>query len=251
MNGDNSTRREEKLVEGPISRHLNRKISRPIARSIKEVSWFTPNRVSVFALLIACLAAAFYSFGNLLVPGEYRILDAIIIIPSMVIGGILVELSSIIDGVDGDLARERGISSSSGGVFDAVLDRYADIIILAGITYPLLFAEYNIGLFSAFSVGLTFNRNIVFLIFVVAVAGSLMVSYSRARLEAARLFNVEGRTFFGATRDVRLFIIFVCSLVGYPLLALLLIAFSANLTVLLRLLSIVQSGKSKGAPRHE
>lgn len=251
MNGDNSTRQEEKLVEGPISRHLNRKISRPIAHFIKEVSWLTPNCVSVFALLIACLAAAFYSFGNLLVPGEYRILDAVVIIPSMAIGGILVELSSIIDGVDGDLARERGISSSSGAVFDAVLDRYADIVILAGITYPLLVEEYDIGLFPASSVSLTFNRNIVFLIFVVAVAGSLMVSYSRARLEAARLFNVEGRTFFGATRDVRLFIIFVCSLVGYPLLALLLIAFSGNITVLLRLLSVVQSGELKRAAQYE
>lgn len=251
MNGDNSTRREEQLVEGPVSRHLNRKISRPIARSIKEVSWFTPNRVSVFALLIACLAAAFYSFGNLLIPGEYRILDAIIIIPSMVIGGILVELSSIIDGVDGDLARERGISSSSGAVFDAILDRYADIVILTGITYSLLVEEYDIGLFPASSVGLTFNRNIVFLIFVMAVAGSLMVSYSRARLEAAGLFDVEGRTFFGATRDVRLFIVFVCSLMGYPLLALLLVAFSGNFTVLLRLLSAMQSGKLKRAAQHE
>jgi hypothetical protein len=84
-----------------------------------------------------------------------------------------------------------------------------------------------------------------------AVAGSLMVSYSRARLEAAGLFDVEGRTFFGATRDVRLFIVFVCSLMGYPLLALLLVAFSGNFTVLLRLLSAMQSGKLKRAAQHE
>jgi phosphatidylglycerophosphate synthase len=197
--------------------------------------------VSVLSLLIACLAASFYSFGSLLITGEYHVVDFFVIVPSLVVGGALVELNSIVDGVDGDLARERGMSSDEGAVFDAVLDRYADIVILAGITYPLMGEKSNTELFPGSPVSLALSQNIVFITFVLAVIGCFMVSYSRARLEAANLFSSERHIHFGATRDVRLFIIFICSLLGYTFLAILLVALAGNLTVLLRLSSIVQS----------
>ncbi len=241
MNGDTSTQTERHPIEGPVSRYLNRRISRPIARRIKDVPWLTPNRVSVLSLFIACLAAFFYSFGSLLIPGEYRAFDFFFIVPSLVVGGTLVELSSIVDGVDGDLARERGVSSDEGAVFDAVLDRYADIVILAGITYSLMGDGSNTELFPGSPVSLALSQDIVFITFVLAVSGCFMVSYSRARLEAASLFSSEKHIYFGATRDVRLFIIFICSLFGYTFLALLFVALAGNLTVLLRLSSIVQS----------
>ncbi len=50
----------------------------------------------------------------------------------LVIGGLLVQLSSIIDGCDGEVARLKLIESKYGGWFDAVMDRYADAIIILG-----------------------------------------------------------------------------------------------------------------------
>jgi phosphatidylglycerophosphate synthase len=241
LNSDSSTHIKKRLIEGPVSRHLNRRISRPIARCIKDVSWLTPNRVSVLSLFIAFLAASFYSFGSLLIAGEYLVLDFFVIVPSLAVGGTLVELSSIVDGVDGDLARERGMSSDEGAVFDAVLDRYADIVILTGLTYPLMSETNNTELFPGAPVNLVLNQDIVFITFVLAVIGCFMVSYSRARFEVANLFSSERYIYFGATRDVRLFIIFICSLLSYTFLAILLVALAGNLTVLLRLSSIVQS----------
>lgn len=245
MNNDTPANAEKHPVEGPISRRLNRKMSRPIARRIKDVTWLTPNRVSVIALLFAVLAASSYSFGNLLIPGEWHVFGFFIISPTLIIGGTLVQLSSIIDGVDGDLARIRSVSSDKGAIFDAVLDRYADIVILAGIAYPLLRNATDIEVLPGFPLNLMVSQDIVFIILVAAVLGSLMVSYSRARLEIAELFSIHGQVSFGATRDVRLFIIFVCSLLSYTFIALLMIAIMGNLTVLLRLLSILRSEKPK------
>jgi len=245
LNSDIQANAEKHLVEGPISRHLNRRISRPIARRIKDVTWLTPNRVSVIALLFAMLAASSYSFGSLLIPGVWHVFGLFIISPTLVIGGMLVQLSSIIDGVDGDLARIRGVSSDEGAIFDAVLDRYADIVILAGIAYPLLKGVADIEVLPGFPLNLMVSQDMVFITLVAAVIGSLMVSYSRARLEVAELFSIHGLVRFGATRDVRLFLIFVCSLLSYTFIALLMIAIMGNLTVLLRLLSILRTEKSK------
>ncbi|MFX1485199.1 MAG: CDP-alcohol phosphatidyltransferase family protein [Promethearchaeota archaeon] len=245
MNSDTPVNAEKHTVEGPISRNLNRRMSRPIARHIKDVTWLTPNRVSVMALLFAVLAAFSYSFGSLLMPEEWHAFGLFIISPALVIGGTLVQLSSIIDGVDGDLARIRNVSSDRGAIFDAVLDRYADILILAGIAYPLLRSTTDIELLPGFPLNLMVTKDMVFIILVAAVLGSLLVSYSRARLEAAELFNIHGWIRFGATRDVRLFIIFICSLLSYTFIALLMIAIMGNLTVLLRLLSILRTKKQK------
>ncbi len=245
MNSNPSASAEEHLVEGPISRHLNRRMSRPIARRMKDIAWLSPNRVSVIAMLLAVLAAFSYSFGNLLIPGEWHAFGFFIISPSLVVSGMLVQLSSIIDGVDGDLARIRGVSSDKGAILDAVLDRYADIVILAGIAYPLLRSTTDIEVLPGFPLNLIVNQDVVFIILVAAILGSLMVSYSRARLEVAELFSIHGQVRFGATRDVRLFIIFACSLISYTFIALLMIAIMANLTVLLRLLSILRTKKPK------
>ncbi|MFX1484403.1 MAG: CDP-alcohol phosphatidyltransferase family protein [Promethearchaeota archaeon] len=243
MNSDTPDNTEKHPIEGPISRNLNRRMSRPIASHIKDVSWLTPNRVSVIALLFAILAAFSYSFGNLLMPGEWHAFGLFIISPTLVIGGTLVQLSSIIDGVDGDLARIRSVSSDRGAIFDAVLDRYADIVILVGIAYPLLRNATDIEVLPGSPLNLMVSQDIVFIILVAAVLGSLMVSYSRARLEAVELFSIHGWVSFGATRDVRLFLIFVCSLLSYTFIALLMIAIMGNLTVLFRLLSILRKEK--------
>ncbi|MEM2077137.1 MAG: CDP-alcohol phosphatidyltransferase family protein, partial [Sulfolobales archaeon] len=47
------------------------------------------------------------------------------------IGGVVAEISSIVDGVDGELARAKKMESKFGSFLDSMLDRLADILIVA------------------------------------------------------------------------------------------------------------------------
>ena len=79
--------------------------------------------------------------------------------------GTVLLLGSAFDALDGIVARELGMASEAGEIFDSVLDRYADAFCLAGL-----------GVFyrdSVWSLGIVF----------VALVGAMMVSYVRAKSE--------------------------------------------------------------------
>ena len=50
------------------------------------------------------------------------------------VGGILAQASSIVDGIDGDQARLKRMTSAIGGYMDSILVRYADTLIILGLT---------------------------------------------------------------------------------------------------------------------
>ena len=175
-----------KRVDGPISKYINRKISSKITEYIliKGVS-VTPNQISVFSFLIAVLSLPFYFLGGYLI----------------IIGGLLAQLSSIIDGVDGELARALNMSSKRGAFFDAILDRYADMIILLG---------FSICLYKHFP-------HLIWLILTFLVlSGDVFVSYLHLRsthdlkIHPASIKEMNSV----ASRDVRIFIVFVGSVFG-------------------------------------
>ncbi len=177
-----------KATDGPVSRYLNRRLSWPITMFIVRYGIpITPNMMSFISFLVAAAAAALLAMGN------------------GVLGGILVQVSSILDGVDGELARVTGRVSRKGGFLDAILDRYADIAVVAGLA---LYA-YNLTGSAELSAVLAFT----------AVTGDLMVSYLHARGEASLGTHpsIIGRLPQYASRDVRLFIVFVGALIGKPL----------------------------------
>ncbi|HEX5940375.1 MAG TPA: CDP-alcohol phosphatidyltransferase family protein, partial [Dehalococcoidia bacterium] len=130
--------------EGPVSRYLNRPLSRPVARWLAPTA-ITPNQVSVAALAIAGAAFGAFALGG------------------NIVAGLAIHASSVVDGVDGDLARAKRMSSTFGGVFDSALDRWADVVILSGMT---LWSVENEGWDLAPVAGF------------LAVAGALLVSYS-------------------------------------------------------------------------
>ena len=101
-----------KTRDGPVSRHLNRPVSRWLSRYLVRTS-VTPNQISLVSWLLSCVAA-----GLMAVSGY----------PALAIGGVLAQLASIIDGCDGEVARLKRCQSEFGGWFDAVLDRYADAV---------------------------------------------------------------------------------------------------------------------------
>jgi len=139
-----------------------------------------------------------------------------------VLAGIAVQSSSVLDGVDGDLARIKKMMSSFGGFFDAILDRYSDFSILVGLTFWALQFEAR------------FNNMVVVVAGLAAIVGSFMISYSRAKAE-----NSFGKPFPGlmgsiASRDMRLFIVMIGSIVGHGAVTLVLLGAMTNLVVVWR-----------------
>lgn len=90
--------------------------------------------------------------------------------------GVLFLIGSILDIFDGAIARARGEAGPRGAMIDSVLDRLSEAVILAAIA-------------------LVFARNgdqIALIAVIVALTGSLMTSYLRARAEALGLDGKHG-----------------------------------------------------------
>ena len=80
------------------------------------------------------------------------------------LGGWLYLLSGVCDFLDGRIARVSGRATARGAALDSILDRYGEAAVLTGLAYY-------------------FRGSWVLLIAVVTLAGSLLVSYVRARGE--------------------------------------------------------------------
>jgi phosphatidylglycerophosphate synthase len=78
----------------------------------------------------------------------------------------LLLLGGACDSLDGSVARARGLSSNAGEVLDAVIDRWSEMAVFFGLAYHYRDSDLGLGL-SLF-----------------AAAGSLMVSYTRAKAQA-------------------------------------------------------------------
>lgn len=162
----------------------------------------TPNQISAIGITLALLAGTAYTQAKA---------NSIL----LVIAPILLLTSGYCDALDGALARTYHQTTVFGGFLDSLLDRYADAAVLAGITLG--------GLCSTFW-GL------------ITIIGSLLVSYVRARAEAA---GVKMETVGIAERAERILIIILASFVALAWLdalnyAVILLAVLTNLTVLQR-----------------
>ncbi len=188
--------------DGIVSRYLNRRISRPIAIVIAPLP-ITPNMVTVFTLGLAAATGAMAAAGW------------------NIIAGVLIQAVSIVDGVDGDLARRKGMATRFGEVLDAVTDRYADAFIISGMTvYAVRFEDWAHAEF----VG------------ALALAATLTVSYSRARIEASLTAAPSDGLFGIASRDVRSLIAAVGLIAGQAYWTLAVLAVLSGATIAWRLL---------------
>lgn len=172
-----------KPTDGPISRWLNRPISSRLSIFVfNHVPWVTPNLLTATSFLIALAAASLFVTGQLL------------------IGAVLVHLSSILDGADGELARLRDTTTPFGSLLDSVLDRAADVSLLLAL-------------------GSLLPPNPVdFVLTGLAVFGAISVSYI-SHLSSQYIDVSKLRTGFPwATRDVRLFSMTVGGLILQPIL---------------------------------
>ncbi len=194
----------EAVYDGYISKYLNRKASEPVARLLAKTR-VTPNQVSWAAFGIAILS--FISF----------------VLGQNIVGGLLVQLSSIVDGIDGSLARLKGMTSAFGSFLDSVLDRYADILIMLGLALWSLSHETYPG---------------IWLAGFLAIAGTICISYTRARIGSKHRHLFDKGLKSLASRDIRLFLIMLGAVTGQAYFCLIVIAVLTNLVVFYRLIYI-------------
>jgi CDP-diacylglycerol--glycerol-3-phosphate 3-phosphatidyltransferase len=81
--------------------------------------------------------------------------------------GGLILFAGLFDMLDGQVARLGNMKSTFGALYDSVLDRYSELIMFLGICYYLVAHHYFLSSIFAF----------------IALIGSMMVSYVRARAE--------------------------------------------------------------------
>jgi archaetidylinositol phosphate synthase len=173
---------------------------KPIARIFSRIN---PNTVTILALLFCIAAGLYFAAGNL------------------VIAGLMLLLGGFFDVLDGAVARENGRVTKFGGLLDSVLDRYADAAVFLGIMWgghaafpPYIENDWFLG-------GL-------------ALTGSLLVSYTRARAEAGGtgVLNIGV-----AERAERMILIILGAFTGLLHWAVLVVAVISHLTVLQRMIA--------------
>jgi CDP-L-myo-inositol myo-inositolphosphotransferase len=194
-----------KKTDGPISKYLNRPLSLFISSKFVDHN-ISPNFLTIFSFLLACISGIFFSFGTVL---------------WTILGGIMAQLSSIIDGCDGEIARLKFKTSRFGEWLDRVLDRYADGIIIIGITH---------------GIWLHSRERWVWILGFIALTGAYLISYTAQFYDRLILkINSEQRFFRFFGRDMRLFIIFIGGLTNQLVPTLIVLAIVTNFETLRRL----------------
>jgi len=132
--------------------------------------------------------------------------------------GILLLIMGPVDAMDGALARLRNEASDWGAFVDSVTDRYAELVLFLGfLIYYMLHANAT-GVLLAY----------------LAAAGSVLVSYVKARADASKLDANIGLL----TRVERYLVLIPGLIFNLPMVVLVIIAIFANFTALQRILRV-------------
>jgi len=200
------------LIPPAVKNGFKRILQPLIARLVRL--HLNPNWFTTLSFFIVILSAVAFSRGSLRW------------------GAFLLLLGGLLDMVDGAVARASNRVTRFGALYDSVLDRYAEIAVFFGIAYYFV---HKIGEGSE-------HAHIISMVVFLAMAGSLMVSYVRARAEG---LDFECRVGF-LQRPERLVLISLGALLNdsWLIVALIVIAFFANLTALQRLVHIWRSEKA-------
>jgi CDP-diacylglycerol---glycerol-3-phosphate 3-phosphatidyltransferase len=166
-----------------------------------------PNLLSSLSLIISLVAAIFYARGVIFVAGIFLLL-----------GGIF-------DMVDGSVARASNRVTRFGALLDSTLDRYSEIFVFFGM------GIYFVNTYEATTEGIL----LIMAVFS-AIAGSVMVSYVRARAEGLGFECKVGVM----QRPERVVLLGLGSLIGESalIIAVVIVAVLANLTAVQRIYHI-------------
>ncbi len=134
----------------------------PLIWLIKKLN-ITPNMLTVFGLVLNIAAAVLLIYGAESADRFH--------LAYVGYSGLLILLGGLFDMLDGLIAKNYGKATKFGALFDSVLDRYSELFMFLGILYYLVAHHYFISSVVTF----------------MALVGSMMVSYTRARAEGLNI----------------------------------------------------------------
>lgn len=120
----------------------------PVVRFFIELE-LNPNFFTTIGFVVSLIAAYFFAAGQLR------------------IAGVLVLLAGTFDIIDGKVARATNRVTKFGALYDSTLDRYAEVVMFFGLAYHFI----------------TRGPALAAIAVSIALGGSIMVSYVRARAE--------------------------------------------------------------------
>jgi CDP-diacylglycerol--glycerol-3-phosphate 3-phosphatidyltransferase len=161
----------------------------------------SPNWFTIVGLLLNIVVAVIIGRGNL------------------IWGGVLLLGAGLFDTLDGAVARASGQITRFGGFLDSTLDRYSEAAIYLGL---LIYFQHNDP--GRYAIPLTYATAI----------GSLMVSYTRARAEAAGI-KAEVGLF---ARAERIILLAVFLILGWELWAVWILGILTNFTAVQRMFHV-------------
>ena len=165
------------------------------------------NRLGIFPNTMTLLGLAGNVVGAVLIALGY-----------MTVGGIVILVMGAIDSLDGTMARLRGMPSDFGAFVDSVTDRYSELVILAGLLYYFLHqGDWITGL------GIY-----------IAAAGSVLVSYIRARAASVGMDTKVGFL----SRFERYLVLAPSLIFNIPKIGVWIIAIFANFTAIQRIVDV-------------
>lgn len=143
------------------------KVIDPLIRGLIKLG-VTPNTVTLTGFLLNIVAAIVFIKGaEEGVRGDLSYVGW---------GGFTILFAGLFDMMDGQVARVGNMASKYGAFYDSVLDRYSELVMFLGICYYLVSHHYFLSSLFAF----------------IALMGSMMVSYTRARAEGLGIECKDG-----------------------------------------------------------
>jgi len=181
----------------------------------------TPNHLSITGVILGVLSAIFYWLAGINRPDSLKAQTYLFTAVILLLG------SGFFDALDGVLARLYGKTSTRGGFLDSLLDRYVDAAVYSGIMLGGL-CDLPWGL--------------------LALTGSLLTSYTRARSEAEDVPMETVGIFERAERIITIAAASIFNILGIDALrwGILLLALVTNFTVLQRVAFFFKKTSPKG-----
>ncbi|MGD8457608.1 MAG: CDP-alcohol phosphatidyltransferase family protein [Anaerolineales bacterium] len=172
-----------------------------------------PNVITFTGVIGTLIGAIFVAYGKL------------------TLGGVIIMVMSAVDVLDGAVARAGGEPEEFGAFVDSVSDRYSDLMIFGSLLWYFVETESYL------------DGVVTFL----AAAGSVLVSYVRAR---AQSLGFEAKVGI-MTRAERIIVVVAALIFNKPFIGVLLIAVFGNITAIQRIMHVRKQAYLRKSNRNE
>jgi CDP-diacylglycerol--glycerol-3-phosphate 3-phosphatidyltransferase len=208
---EHSVEQEEKLTFSDRLRKIFRQPLEVLGNFFYKLG-VKPNVITFTGVIGTLIGAIFVAYGKL------------------TLGGIIIIVMSAVDVLDGAVARAGGEPEDFGAFVDSVSDRYSDLIILGSLLWYFVEIKFYLAGVVTF----------------LAAAGSVLVSYVRAR---AQSLGFEAKVGI-MTRAERIMVLVPTLIFKKPFIGVLIIAVFGNITALQRIAHVRKQARQRKMNRN-